>query len=77
MRAHLLVVNRRGEHLIDGPVEDFYFDDDKGKVIWTTLRLLGEEREEHEHELDLNEVEHFSWARYVSPSQDTLEIESA
>lgn len=73
MRAHLLVVNRRGETLIDGAVTNFRLHD--GSIHWTTTRFLGEEREEHEHELGLNEVEHFSWARYVTDSsQDTLEI---
>ena len=68
MRAHLLVVNRRGETLIDGPVEDFTLR--LGTISWTTTRILGEEREEHEHEMDLDEIEHFSWARYAPPSQE-------
>jgi hypothetical protein len=66
MRAHLLVVNKRGETLIDGAVEDFNF---QGEWIhWVTTRVLGEQREEHEHELAASEISHLSWAVYT---QDT------
>lgn len=68
MRAHLLVVNKRGESLVDGEVADFGVVGES--IFWTTRRVLGEGHEDHEHELDIHEVATLSWTARTQDSSD-------